>query len=478
MLHGHAKIELTNVKTGVKKVIEHDNMLTNWLRDIMSPKGLFGKNITACGNFMSQQGSRLDKTHFFGGLMVFQNELTADANDYKFPVDNKMIARGWNEAYSGNDTTVGSFNASQSVIGEDSATLVWDFTQERGNGTISALGLCNLWGAKMGAGVKTIQDTGICVNIVGPATFTPVYYFGNGNNQALVVHVDETSDTVYGIHTASFTDQKMVIGTRPLNQSNYNALEGIIDLNYMKNMMAEKTFEVDLSSYFAQAPAITVANGILYMLDSSTSWANGDTKTLVKLDLATRTITTQSVTNYSGYTINLTQYNNGTYFSIYNGRLYGQSGASNRYVYIDLTDNTDAGAIKDEDGADIVTSGSNVGRFFSLFGDFYFAIEGQNVTQANNPVPQLFVLKNKNTAMRRNISAPPYGYFYSAYAAEGGSDTNGIRGYVSWKDNNAYSMPLGFFNWMCMTTKQNLDSPVTKTSDMTMRVTYTIREAT
>ena len=28
MLHGHAKIELTNVKTGEKKIIEHDNMLT------------------------------------------------------------------------------------------------------------------------------------------------------------------------------------------------------------------------------------------------------------------------------------------------------------------------------------------------------------------------------------------------------------------------------------------------------------------
>ena len=35
-LHGHAKIELTNVKTGEVQTIEHDNMFTNALNDMFN----------------------------------------------------------------------------------------------------------------------------------------------------------------------------------------------------------------------------------------------------------------------------------------------------------------------------------------------------------------------------------------------------------------------------------------------------------
>ena len=39
-MKGHAKIELTNVETGEKRVIEHDNMITNAVAELIKPLGI------------------------------------------------------------------------------------------------------------------------------------------------------------------------------------------------------------------------------------------------------------------------------------------------------------------------------------------------------------------------------------------------------------------------------------------------------
>ena len=152
--------------------------------------------------------------------------------------------------------------------------------------------------------------------------------------------------------------------------------------------------------------------------------------------------------------------------------------ASNRYVYIDLTDNTDCGKITDSDGDELVTSGTGVGRFFELWGDLYFALSGTNVTQGWNESmsPRMLVLIAKNKAIHRNLDSfySRYVYTNTSYCVSGG---NRYRGYFLGGVNESNELDMAY-NFMCLQTKNNLDSPVTKTSDMTMRVTYTIREAT
>jgi hypothetical protein len=57
------------------------------------------------------------------------------------------------------------------------------------------------------------------------------------------------------------------------------------------------------------------------------------------------------------------------------------------------------------------------------------------------------------------------------------TDFTGISMFV-YNDYSGQRYLTVMYNWLALSTKQNLDSAVTKTSDMTMRLTYTIREAT
>ena len=155
MLHGHAKIELTNVKTGEKKIIEHDNMLTGWIRDMFTPHGVEGHNMAQAQLNVSsgtQTTQEYTKEKLFRGVILFEDEVTNNADDYCFPAANKMTAHGDDQAYSGSDLSRGSFNAELSSSSETEMVSVWDWTQERGNGTISALGLCNRWAGGVGSG--------------------------------------------------------------------------------------------------------------------------------------------------------------------------------------------------------------------------------------------------------------------------------------------------------------------------------------
>ena len=61
MLKGHTKIELTNVKTGEKKVVEKHNLVTNGIAS------LYGKLPKEC---LFEDVSNID--FHFGGLLLFE----------------------------------------------------------------------------------------------------------------------------------------------------------------------------------------------------------------------------------------------------------------------------------------------------------------------------------------------------------------------------------------------------------------------
>jgi hypothetical protein len=98
------------------------------------------------------------KEKLFRGVILFEDEVTNNADDYCFPAANKMIAHGDDQAYSGSDLTRGSFNTELSSSSKTEMVSVWDWTQERGNGTISALGLCNRWSGGIGSGQATPDE--------------------------------------------------------------------------------------------------------------------------------------------------------------------------------------------------------------------------------------------------------------------------------------------------------------------------------
>lgn len=471
MLKGHAKIEFTNVKTGEKKVIEHDNMLTNYYRDLFTPRGIAGRNIV-------HTGIAWDKQQLFGGILLFENSLDSDADNYKFPHNNKMVARGSNIAYSGVDTTIGSFNEAESSFDADSATLVWDWTQERGNGTISALGLTSFEGGLIGAGRDTEGDTAD-TSILAPNThrISETADIGGGTQYPSPVYIDKTNNKMYA---AIYTNNALTV-------REYQFVDNGIDLLTILTVNSPGTLLQDVSRYvetvvnmasynLGSTPVSFCYEGKLYLTAATTAWGSGS-KTFVRYDFASGTIDTVSISNNTGESIYMTSFTTArtAVFVIYNEYLYGATTA-NHVAYIGLADNTDCGFVKDGNGDTITRSVST--NLYSIFavvwGELFFnasTIWANNKGDANQK--KMYVLDSKNVARRRNL-APFTMSAYDLFANVDGYDDSVVAVYA----NQGVGAPIRTYNLMCLATKNNLDSAVTKTADMTMRVTYTIREVT
>lgn len=468
MLHGHAKIELTNVKTGEKKVVEHDNMLTNWIADIFTPRGVAARNITSMTGYAA-----LNKTLLFRGLVMFQNILSNDADDYAFPIANRMIAHGYNIAYSGSDTSQGSYNELESSIGTDNATFVWDFNQNQGNGTISSLGLCNQYAGQIGAGQRVADSPTSKPSLAkysGKMNRESISTFGA--NRRRVVYVSYSDNKAYYIK--SFSSGVLTIGVMPFGANSIDILVKDVPSNLYDFMNGESEFTVDISAYISGSTMPMFKcdeNGILYAIESG-NWSNGASKTIVKIDLATKTVTTQSITNNTGKTI-LSSGGSGSYCDFF-GTGYMLFQTSDKYiVYISLSDNTDCGVVKDADGNDILLTSTGY-KFFTLGGKVYFR-HGATYTSETDSSPTM-VMVAKDTALQiasRGIYGDLSSNVRDAWCARTDNPLLAVFGTDTF--SSQYTLQE-VYDILCLSTKQNLDTPVTKTADMTMRVTYTIRE--
>lgn len=153
-MKGHAKIELTEVDTGKKKVVEHDNMLTKAISEYVKPIALTGYTpLLDCktkGQF----------NVLFGGLFLFDGAIEENADITYPPKGVHCTGRGSNISYGGEDTNLGSFNSNESGFDENgNYKMVWDFNTSQANGTIAALSLTSLLGGRSGLGSPVFDST-------------------------------------------------------------------------------------------------------------------------------------------------------------------------------------------------------------------------------------------------------------------------------------------------------------------------------
>lgn len=163
-IKGHAIFELTNTKTGEKRVYEDDNMVTNFLEQFCIPTGPLNYNIMAMlASYANQKtNSQLSNASlsedmpycFTQGLLLFESEIDEDADNIWPRNGNKMVGQAGNVSYSGNNTLAGSYNEPESGAVENGYRYVWDFTTSQANGQISCACLTTPWGGKLGTGNK------------------------------------------------------------------------------------------------------------------------------------------------------------------------------------------------------------------------------------------------------------------------------------------------------------------------------------
>lgn len=150
-LKGTTIIELTDIHTGEKEVSRDTNMITNAVSRV------FGNNLEGMlfyinGSIAQDAGAKWSE-HFLpicpntiGGVLLFPDAITENVNTIYAPMANKITGYSSNDANSTTDTLRGSMNQTESMKTDHGYKLVFDFATSQGNGNISAVCLTHKYG--------------------------------------------------------------------------------------------------------------------------------------------------------------------------------------------------------------------------------------------------------------------------------------------------------------------------------------------
>lgn len=159
-LKGTTRIELTNVKTGEREVIVKDNLVTNAVPSILDNpfawqlKGLYQSTYFA-GNVLPLC------PNLFGGILLYEDAIPEDANQLYAQSTNKLVGYSSNNVNNKTDIMRGSMNQTESgpLDTNDGYRFVFDFATSQANGTIGAVGLTSKWGGIAGYGSMEFDNT-------------------------------------------------------------------------------------------------------------------------------------------------------------------------------------------------------------------------------------------------------------------------------------------------------------------------------
>lgn len=151
IMHGHTKIVLRNVKTGLIEKVESENTfqatyIANYLRNMGFANSSPLVKDTVRANPVWQ--------NVVGGLFLFKDQITAGA-EY-MSAGNQMVGNGsYGVTNNGQPTELGSYNAIESGATNSAITQVYDFTTAQANGTINSVCLTSALGGYIGYGNKS-----------------------------------------------------------------------------------------------------------------------------------------------------------------------------------------------------------------------------------------------------------------------------------------------------------------------------------
>ena len=151
-LHGHTRIELTDVHTGAVEVVESDNLITNAVSDIFNGYG--GSLNKAMLLWRGDQGyTNAPKdlvTMFYGGLLLYDTPLGSDPATLFAPAGAGVVGTAMAGQVNATKNTVrGSANLTETKIDPWSGvvTYVYEFATSQANGVIGSVCLTHPMGA-------------------------------------------------------------------------------------------------------------------------------------------------------------------------------------------------------------------------------------------------------------------------------------------------------------------------------------------
>lgn len=173
MLKGKTIIELTDVNTGEKEVIEENNMVTNAINDLFNtfPNLLNSYSIYRGGSFSGYGNGMIEllRLHEFllGGILLFDSQIEEKPENTYAPASVNLVGCGvYAHQNSTGNRKRGNYNQSESEFNEEQRYMkfVYDFATSEANGTIASvcltsyMGGCTSYGGKEAEKIKGTSD--------------------------------------------------------------------------------------------------------------------------------------------------------------------------------------------------------------------------------------------------------------------------------------------------------------------------------
>lgn len=483
MLKGHAKIELTDVTTGEKQVTEHDNMITNAIqKEVLVSRGLIpSPAFCEAYNSNSLNNSYNNAIQLFGGMYLWKNALTTDADDYWIPADNELVGYSYVDAEnSGVNKQLGSYSKVQSGTQSDgSYKHVWNFSTDQANGEIGAISLCPNVAGALSAGIDISNYDSAKMLPSGTyykSGITNTYLQVGCNNLGICVDIDD--DYAYFINLNTFntqyqTDTSQFIGNngrkirvyRTAHPNNcVSAFQGSFQIdNYIDyyDIQMPDNFDISMLGSHTAYGIWYSYKGTFYVGFSKDNKAS--TLNIAKINIKDSTVNV--------YTVNFPETVKLTYMSwmssyvpnsltyqivVIQNTLYAISDTSNNIVYCDLTD-TVKGTIS------LITTVTNLN---GTIGD------NLTVTDRNN---NHYIISNdthKAKLLCEKSSLSNILTENTFYTSQGE-----LIKYITISNPTQCGIQHGITCPVFVTTKNNLDRTITKTSSQSMTITYTLTPA-
>lgn len=495
-IKGSATIELTN-DDGSKEVIKHDNMITNAVNDLCaSQRGEMASILKIVSNGESYAQA------LFGGIMLFDETLNDDPDDYFLPTI-KITGYASQDAYAGLDIARGSFNASEGGVQEDgSYKFVWDFATSQGNGTIKSLALCpNIMG-QIGAS-DTIVDSELKDFLVKNDLTAPFNQYGrmlstggsiegiSNYNFNIVAVVD---DIAYAIEECNIKYKqdyparhitknggilklyKFKLGANSIALSDNVCIArylGCVDVTLPAGFVSilPATFDYYSLTYFFDYASSTLILFPCYKtsdieVNQTTKYVEIALKNNMETSIYTFTNNTQGTIKRDGSTHNHGQ---GQQYSLFICKDYivnfSITDSAMKMYVTRRSDNTQVKEVKYGNGNSFEFSRTTGYKSFSP------------------------VYVNNNIFVFRYLHNSAYNYYYyyildmnTGIIKKTNAKSMSVDNMVDVGSKVVYARCVSYLSYRLMvnpfiiTTKNNLDSPVTKTSSQTMKITYTLSE--
>lgn len=472
-IKGHSRIELRDAKTGIiTDIREHDNFVTEFSSELFKQMGYLRPNA-----FANREDNPIDD--LFGGIMCFDSAINENADmtgrhpSPLYPPASKNMTANGSVIITDNRTPseLGQYNASESVASDGfTRRFVYDWDTDEGNGTIASICLTSKYGGYIGVGNHTSRtaDRSIRTNQPMECNITntdsqlslinlnqrPIYINWSTN----VVGVVQGLDLSQGVLVVAEYDIPIVSINPFKNLSNAIKSRKVRETTYSFTPITDAAAYIRTFSHYGYWGLVifnkdpnssdVIANVLRYNLDATQEQYR---------------ITNMGPFGYNSSSLCNFAFLYNYFISFASSKVYESRDAIIKAINLSTRVVTDL-------GRGIYTNqGSSIGSLIQLEDVVY--TNGHAIKVVNGSI----VLENingTNDIIHAQGTDMNYGLSCGSQAIDNPYIIfNGNRNYP---DNNFCFICNGTLWRSYLATISNLDQPVVKTADKTMKITYTL----